>query len=645
MVGCLKAASPPPPPRAKEDPHVPGVHLRGLSVTIAAHAPGLGFSLHHQQKEAYPRTPTALQERSQVLTDLVKTSPRQGYKRCVEGEFPRQDVYGKGETEMAREEEEEEEAPRTCQGAYLNHQDAEDPKTCQGTYFYQQEDPQKPLWYLTSTTAVILFLQAIFIILFTAFVRYSKLADAGDQGNNQEPILGGNISNDNPGTLLHNQLLNMEMVVLAGIGMRLAFLREFSYSSVGGSLLVAAITLQWAILCQGALDGHELVYIDIYSMLRGCMASICVGVSHGAVLGVASPLQVIVLTLLHVPLYTITTHLASNVIQAVDRGGSVTVHMFGAVFGVSARWALRAHTSSSFTTRLASSTATQLTACLGTVVVVVYLGEVWSWSTIGDDHHRALLNTLLATLAAITLAFPASAIAHTRRKFSLSDIQCGVVGGAVAVGAVADMMVEPYGALLLGALVSVSCILTRRWLAPVLRRRLGIEDTAGVGVTHGLAGVMGGIAGVVMAAIASERGSYGLSVYQIYPAMSPAEGTEERIEVVSYLMVPAGLGRSPLLQAAHQLAALAALLVIALAGGIITGLVLRLPVCERLTQDELYNDDCYWQLPQPHSSPCHAPCHASSSDAPGGDAPGNALCNIPGQALCHAPTHHNTPNA
>nr|XP_053638174.1 ammonium transporter Rh type B-like [Cherax quadricarinatus] len=602
MVGCLKASSPPPPPRERENPPVPGIHLRGLSVTIAR-APALGFTLLHSQQEGctpteketgYPRTPPALQERPQGHTDLARASSRQEYKEYVDGKFHRYDDRSQECVEAGRE-------------------NPEAARTCQGTVPYQEEHHQKPLWYLTRTTATILLIQGIFITLFTYYVRYGELADASHEGNNVHPILGGNYSEENPGTLLHHQLLNIEIIVFVGMGMRLAFLREYSYSSMGWSLLLSSITLQWSILCGGFLQGQEFIYIDIYSLLRGCMASVSVGVAHGAVMGLASPIQLIVLTLSHVPIYTLSNHLASSHLLAVDRGGCVTVHMFGALFGVSACRALRGHWSLS-STRLTSSTTTQVTACIGTVVVVVYLGEVWSVSTVGDDHHRALINTLLATLASLTLAFPASSLAHTRRKFSLVRQRHNHL----------DMLHQ-------ASYTAVDRSLTN--IQPVLRRRAGVGDTAGVGPVYGVAGVRAALQVFLgMAAVASDNWffwiqcvcvcmyvcmcvrAYALasSVYVIFPGMSPRRNSEAHLEVMSYLPVLEGPGRTASQQAAYQLAALLALILIALLGGALTGLALRLPVCERLTQDDLYNDASYWQLPQPSPGSCHAHTHAST---------------------------------
>ncbi|XP_071529222.1 ammonium transporter Rh type B-like isoform X3 [Panulirus ornatus] len=563
MVRCWKVSSPSPPERARsETTHPPGVHLRGLSVTIAdTHRPALGFSILQdlpqghpdiQREAGPPRTPSAHKKRSSGHSNLNRASPRLG--------FPgRKD----GEESLRKEEKPQMEALK--QDGHPP-QDVAAPRPEQ----HRQREVGKPMWYLTRTTATLLVLQGLFIILFTAFIRYDEMADASHQGNNHEPILGGNIPEDNPAAFLNPQLTNMQMLVLVGVGLRLTFLREFSYSSVGLSLLVMAISLQWAILCVGFMSDTEVIYLSIHSLLVAGEVSISGSVSQGAVAGAASPLQLVLLTLFHVPLQTITARLSYLTFQAVDRGGSVSVHLFGAMYGVSARFALGS-SGAAQRSRASATKTSQVTAFVGTMMLVVYLPSVWTWTTIGDDLHRALLNTFLTTVSAAVIAFPVSSIAHTRRKFSLSDVQCGVLAGCVASGAVADLMLEPFGAMLLGAIVSASCVFSRRCLARVLRCRVGVEDTAGVGVTHGLAGLMGGLLAVIMATMASETGSYGHSVYQIYPAMAPRAETQDLSEVTSYLVVAAGLGRRPILQAAYQLAAVLATATIALLGGLLSG--------------------------------------------------------------------------
>lgn len=45
-----------------------------------------------------------------------------------------------------------------------------------------------------------------------------------------------------------------------------------------------------------------------------------------------------------------------------------------------------------------------------------------------------------------------------------SDVGSGVLGGAVAVSCVVNLMLLPYGALLLGSAVGAVCVLARRYL-------------------------------------------------------------------------------------------------------------------------------------------------------------------------------------
>lgn len=61
------------------------------------------------------------------------------------------------------------------------------------------------------------------------------------------------------------------------------------------------------------------------------------------------------------------------------------------------------------------------------------------------------------------------------------------------------------------------------------------------------------------------------SVYELYPALAPLEDSDELAEINHHFIISPGLDRSPALQAALTLAALAATLAVALPAGIITG--------------------------------------------------------------------------
>ncbi|XP_066965206.1 ammonium transporter Rh type B-like [Macrobrachium rosenbergii] len=536
-VGCLKAANSPPPTRFKDECCTPGVHLKGLSVTSAPkQRPAIGFS-PEQDRERKGLEP-------EVRNDCDISIPVEGLNRSRDDDHDGQ-----------------------------------------------------PMWWLTRTSSSILLVQGVFVTLFTAFARYSPYADGSHVRNNHHAILGGYVQEINPIHQHFGSAMAIHMLVLVGIGLRVAFIRDFSYSAIGASLLIGGIGMQWAILCHGFISStDDNIYIDIHSIIQGEVSSIAVSVSHGAVLGLASPLQVLGLTLLHIPIHILSDLLSSRVLKAVDMGGSVSFHLFSAVFGVAVSVVLRINAKES-PSKLNVTKTSQLVAYLGSAYLVAFLPSVWASRLIGDDLHRATVNVVLATFSASVMAFPASSFVHSSRKFSISDIQCGLVSGFVAVGAVANVMIQPYGALLLGGFGSASCIFARHSIRTYLKSRFGVHDVGCAGVSHGVGGVIGGLAGAVMALEATENGLYGFSVYQLYPAMSPATGSDELVEVESYLNVKAGDGRSPLSQFSYQLLHLIVTICVAAAGGVVTGLLLRLPFLENLTQDDLFSDSRFWQCP------------------------------------------------
>lgn len=63
-------------------------------------------------------------------------------------------------------------------------------------------------------------------------------------------------------------------------------------------------------------------------------------ISFGAVLGTTTPLQLFVLVILEMVLYSLNNALGTIQYQAIDSGGSMYIHAFGAYFGLAASFAL-----------------------------------------------------------------------------------------------------------------------------------------------------------------------------------------------------------------------------------------------------------------------------------------------------------------
>ena len=105
------------------------------------------------------------------------------------------------------------------------------------------------------------------------------------------------------------------------------------------------------------------------------------------------------------------------------------------------------------------------------------------------------------------------------------DLQNATLSGGVAVGAVADLMIQPYGAFIIGTMTGCISCLSFRALQPWLFRKIGLHDTCGVHNLHGLPGLLSGMVSVIVVYFASE-GIYGPGLFLIFPKAAPREGSE-----------------------------------------------------------------------------------------------------------------------
>ena len=77
-----------------------------------------------------------------------------------------------------------------------------------------------------------------------------------------------------------------------------------------------------------------------YSMIGADFAAAVVLITFGAVLGKASPFQMIIIAFMECIFYSANEALNINVLKAADAGGSMIIHTFGAYFGLAVSFVL-----------------------------------------------------------------------------------------------------------------------------------------------------------------------------------------------------------------------------------------------------------------------------------------------------------------
>uniref|UniRef100_A0A2I3GRX1 Ammonium transporter Rh type C n=1 Tax=Nomascus leucogenys TaxID=61853 RepID=A0A2I3GRX1_NOMLE len=315
------------------------------------------------------------------------------------------------------------------------------------------------------------------------------------------------------------------------------------------------------------LSPHSLINADF------CVASVCV--AFGAVLGKVSPIQLLMMTFFQVTLFAVNEFILLNLLKVKDAGGSMTIHTFGAYFGLTVTRILYRRNLEQSKERQSSVYQSDLFAMIGTLFLWMYWPSFNSAiSYHGDSQHRAAINTYCSLAACVLTSVAISSALHKKGKLDMVHIQNATLAGGVAVGTAAEMMLMPYGALIVGFV----CGIISPW--PFLESRLHIQDTCGINNLHGIPGIIGGIVGAVTAASAS------LEVY----------GREGLVH--SFDFQGSKGDWTARTQGKFQIYGLLVTLAMALMGGIIVGLILRLPFWGQPSDENCFEDAVYWEMPE-----------------------------------------------
>ncbi|KFP28597.1 Ammonium transporter Rh type A [Colius striatus] len=397
-----------------------------------------------------------------------------------------------------------------------------------------------------------LLLEVVIIVLFGIFVEYDH------RRKNPE--------------ILYPVFQDVHVMIFVGFGFLMTFLKKYGFSGVGINMLIAAFGLQWGTLMQGFWHMEEgKIHIDVKSMINADFSTATALISFGAVLGKTSPVQMLILTILEVTIFACNEHLVTNILQATDVGASMTIHAFGAYFGLAVTLILYRPGLKNKHENEESTYHSDLFAMIGTLFLWLFWPSFNSAIASEQNHQiTAIINTYYSLAACTVVTFALSSLVDQRGKFSMVLIQNATLAGGVAVGTCADLLIKPFGAMFIGSIAGIVSVLGFHFLTPLLASKLCIQDTCGVHNLHGLPGIMGGIASIIVTAI---------------------QGEERQ-----------GVHLTPAMQAA----ALGCTLGIALVGGALTGGILKLPFLGQASDQNCFDDSVYWEVPEeekPHEIP------------------------------------------
>ncbi|NXS43024.1 RHAG protein, partial [Balaeniceps rex] len=357
---------------------------------------------------------------------------------------------------------------------------------------------------------------------------------------------------------------DVHVMIFVGFGFLMTFLKKYGFSSVGINMLIAAFGLQWGTLMQGFwhMRGGN-IQVNIKSMINADFSTATALISFGAVLGKTSPVQMLILTILEITIFACNEYLVTEILQATDIGASMTIHAFGAYFGLAVALVLYRPGLKNKHENEESTYHSDLFAMIGTLFLWLFWPSFNSAIASAPIYQmKAIVNTYYSLAACAVVTFALSSLVDQRGKFSMVLIQNATLAGGVAVGTCADLSIHPFAAMCIGSVAGIISVLGFHFLSPLLASKLKIQDTCGVHNLHGLPGVLGGIAGIIVTAIKEEA----------------KEGV---------LFTPG-----------KQAAALGSTIGIALVGGALTGGLLKLPFLGQAPDQNCFDDSVYWEVPE-----------------------------------------------
>lgn len=298
----------------------------------------------------------------------------------------------------------------------------------------------------------------------------------------------------------YNYIIHILAMLLVGFGFLMVFVRRYGFGAVTGTYLVVAVGLPLYILLRAnGIFGHHLDPHTLDAILFAELAVATGLIAMGAVLGRLRVFQYALLALLLVPLYLLNEWIVLDDALGLttgfqDTAGSVVIHAFGAYFGLAMSIVLTTEYQRS--KPIESDHTSDRFAMLGSMVLWLFWPSFATALAPLEDMPQTVANTLLA-LSGATIATYFLSYKLNGGKTSMVDMANAALAGGVGIGSVCDV-VSPVGAFGIGLLAGAISVLGYVYLLPILENKFKLLDTCGVHNLHGMPGLLGGFSALLV---------------------------------------------------------------------------------------------------------------------------------------------------
>ncbi|MFH2094110.1 MAG: ammonium transporter [Bacteroidota bacterium] len=322
-------------------------------------------------------------------------------------------------------------------------------------------------------------------------------------------VLGSSVvfGQDNPGDNLsalsdsqkYFKAIHIMIMLLVGFGFLMVFVRKYGRSALTATFLLVSVSMPFYFLWKDfKIFGEETSLIDTLILAEFAAASLLI--TAGAVLGRLKMHQYIILAVLFVPAYMLNEwimldeHLRLIAERpVVDTGGSIVIHAFGALFGLGVAVAMT--TKNEFAKAIEADATSDRFSLLGSMVLWVFWPSFCAALVPLNEVVPTGINVILALCGATFATYMATI--SLRGKINAADIANASLAGGVAIGSVCNTA-SPGEAIIIGLLAGAISTFGFAIVQSRLQKGLKLVDTCGVSNLHGIPGILGGIAALVV---------------------------------------------------------------------------------------------------------------------------------------------------
>jgi ammonium transporter Rh len=299
---------------------------------------------------------------------------------------------------------------------------------------------------------------------------------------------------------------DVNVMMLIGFGFLMTFIKTHALSALSYTFFINAIVIQlymlfnplWDRIINGNPNGDYFIELNQIMITKGSYCVAAILISFGGVIGKVGPKELLIMGIIEVIGYCFNEVFVSDTIGALDVGGSMLIHSFGAYFGLTVSWIL-----SNKITPVTRATANYNSFIFG-LIGTLFLWMFWPSFNFGAgaenfyDQNQIVINTLFSLTGSCLSTFAVSALFG--HGFVMDDILNATLAGGVAIGASSGVLYQPSAAIAIGFVAGVISTLGFHYLTPKLETLIGLYDTCGINNLHGIPGVFGGLVSAVVIA-------------------------------------------------------------------------------------------------------------------------------------------------